>query len=65
MPGYSYFCEHNGVALLSKLLKIHSLIAIKAYSLLFINLKNEIWTNYILCQPFVMDAIEIKCDTFE
>ena len=45
------------MALLSKLLKVNSLIAIKAYSLLFINLKNEIWANFILCQTFVMDAI--------
>ncbi len=43
--------------MLAKLLKVNSLIAIKAYSLLFINLKNEIWTNFILCQPFVMEAI--------
>lgn len=51
--------------MLSLVLKKNSFIAIKAYSLLFINLKDEIWVNYILCQPFVKEALEEKCDANE
>jgi protein CLEC16A len=39
------------------------LLAIKSYSLLFINLKNEMWISYILCQPFLMEAITLKCES--
>jgi hypothetical protein len=36
------------------------LLAVKCYSLLFINLRNEMWTSYILCQPFLMEAISLR-----
>jgi hypothetical protein len=36
------------------------LLAVKCYSLLFINLRNEMWTSFILCQSFLMDAISLR-----
>ena len=33
-------------------------MAVKVLSLLFINLRDEIWVNFILCQPFIMQAIQ-------
>jgi intracellular septation protein A len=50
------------VGLLTWVLRKSNFIAIKALSLLFINLKGEVWINFILCQPFVMEAIEAKCE---
>jgi hypothetical protein len=53
------------VAILSGLLGVDSLLAIRSYSLLFINLRNEMWVSFILCQGFVTEAIETKCDADE
>jgi protein CLEC16A len=53
------------VAILSGLLGVDSLLAIRSYSLLFINLRNEMWVSFILCQGFVTQAIETKCDADE
>lgn len=36
------------------------LLAVKCYSLLFINLRNEMWISYILCQSFLMEAISLR-----
>ena len=44
------------------MLKASSFVAIKAFSLMFINLKEEVCLNFIMCQPFVQEAIEAKSD---
>ena len=46
--------------MLTRLMHGDPLIAVKCYSLLFINLRNEMWISFILCQSFLMDAISLR-----
>jgi hypothetical protein len=36
------------------------MLSVKVLSMLFINLTSHYWISYLLCQPFINDAIQYE-----